>query len=153
MRQITLKYPRKLFRLWRQYPIYQVWNWEYPGLFDEKDRSNAGNQHRGGYHFAEWFTAIHFWKKGYRVLLSKYALKSHHRKFAEARKLLGMARLAFLQEEYRPDLLVFDQDQRYFFFVEVKRERDRLRNHQIASFRAIEEQFDCPVLLVSLKGV
>jgi hypothetical protein len=124
----------------------------YPGLFDERDLSNATNQHRSGYHFAEWFTAIHFWKKGYRVLYPKYALKSHPRKFAEAKRLLGAARIAFLHEEYRPDLLIFDQEHAYFIFVEVKRERDRLKDRQIKSFRAIEERFNCPVVLVNLKA-
>ena len=83
--------------------------------------------------------------------MPKYALKSHPKKLAEARKLLGPAGMEFLQKEYRPDLLVFDREHRYFFFLEVKREGDRLRKNQKDSFPAIEERFDCPVFLVNLK--
>jgi hypothetical protein len=151
MPQITLTYPKRLFARWKRHPIYQTWYWEHPGLFDARDLCNAKNQHHGGYHFAEWFTAVHFWKKGYKALPPKYALRSRGKKFAEARKLLGPAGMEFLWKEYRPDLLVFDREHRYFFFVEVKPEGDRLKDREIKSFRAIEQRFACPVFLANLK--
>jgi VRR-NUC domain len=159
MRQITITYPRRLFDLWKKGKVHEAWFLEYRDLFDQRDfqlADGVGNgkrpQHQLGYHFAEWFTAIHFWKKGYRVLLHKYGLRSHLLKFTTTRKLLGKAGMTFLQEEYRPDLLVYDEKDRYFFFVEVKRETDRLRKHQEASFRRIGERFNCPVFCVELKA-
>ena len=159
MRETQLLYPRRLFQLWKKGHVHEVWFWEYPRLFDKHDLALARSQHhvgRGGYHFGEWFTAIHFWKKGYKVLIEKYVFKENSEKFKKASELLdkeGMALLVARRRDVQPpDLLVFDPRHGFFFFVEVKRERDRLGRKQKQFFSEIEKKLHCQVLIVNLRA-
>lgn len=152
MREMTLTYPPALYKLWRAGHVHRVWFWEHKGLFDELDLSQARHQYNSGHHFGEWFTAIWYWNKGYKVLIEKYAFKKHKEKFDKATKLLGrdgMALLRSRRDVQPPDLLVFDSDHR-FFFAEVKRERDKMRKKQKEFFREIEKKLDCHVDIVNL---
>ena len=148
-REIDLTYHPKLLALWKTGRLHRFWFRRYRGLFDRDDLRLANNQHRGGYHFGEWFTAIQYHKKGYKVLQSKYANPNHHSKYAKALSLLKEGSLAWLWRKGRPDLLVYKG--RRFFFVEVKRDRDRLSAAQERRFRQIEERFGSAVSVVWLR--
>ena len=152
MREIKLTYPRQLYKLWKAGHVHPVWFWEHKGLFDELDLSQARHQHYSGHHFGEWFTAIWYWSKSYKVLIEKYTFKKHKDKFDKATKRLGqdgMALLCSRRDVQPPDLLVFDSHHR-FFFAEVKREHDRLRKKQKDFFREIEKKLSCHVEIVNL---
>lgn len=157
MREIRLTYPHQLFRLWKQGHVHRVWSCQYPELFDASDISNASNQYRYGFHFGEWLTAVHFWNKGYHVLQAPYFRSTqakHRRKSDLAAALLSKPGLALLARNRggHPDLLVFDPEHRFFFFAEVKRERDRLSNDQRRFFSVMEQELGCQVLVVSLQA-
>lgn len=151
MRETRLPYPQQLYSLWKRGFVHRVWYWEYHGLFDELDLSLARHQH-DRYHFGEWFVAIWYWKKGYGVLIEKYAFKKHRKKYAKAAELLGedgMALIRTRRDVQPPDLLVFNSKGR-FFFAEVKLDRDRMRKKQVEFFRTIEKNLGCPVVIVNL---
>ncbi len=157
MREILLTYPRELFKLWRAGHVHRVWLCEYKDLFDQSDLAIIRNQYRRGHHFGEWFTAVYFWRKGYRVLIEKYAFRKHKKHFATAVGVVGKAGMGFLVRNVRtvaqpPDLLVYDPEAKSYFFAEVKRERDRLREKQSQFFEAVEKRLGCQVVIVSLKA-
>ncbi len=157
MRGVTLTYPQQLFKLWRAGHVHPVWLWEHEGLFNHSDLSIIRKQYWRGYHFGEWFTALHFWKKGYNVLIEKYAFRKHKKAFSTAVEVVGKDGMDFLARQARsvaqpPDLLVFDPDAKFYFFAEVKRERDRLREKQRRFFEEIEKRLGCQVVVVSLKA-
>ena len=90
------------------------------------------------------------------MLVTKYARKSHSRKYKEAERVLGRRSLQLLVRRLKqvspPDLLVFDPVHRFFFFTEVKRDKDRLQAKQRQFFHEIEKKVGCQVLLVNLKS-
>jgi hypothetical protein len=96
MRNIKLRYDPSLLMSWKTGRLHDEWFSNYKGLFDTDDLRLASTQHPRGYHFGEWFTAIHYHKKGYRVLQSKYANPRHTTKHAKALRLLDERQLAWL---------------------------------------------------------
>lgn len=157
MREITLTYPRELFKLWGAGLVHRVWFLEHDGLFDQSDLAVIRNQYRRGHHFGEWFAAIHFWSRGYRVLIEKYAFRKHKKHFATAVEVIGKDGMDFFARNARtraqpPDLLVFDPYAKFYFFAEVKREQDRLREKQGRFFEEIERELRCQIIVVTLKA-
>lgn len=157
MKTLKLTYPNKLFKLWKSGQVHQVWYSQYGNLFGESDWTNVRNQYQSGHHFGEWFTAIHFWNRGFRCLIENYAFKKHKKSFQKAAQYLGNDGIEFLSRNARtvsqpPDLFVFDQELGIYFFAEVKRERDRLRDKQRKHFLEIERKLQCQILLVDLKA-
>jgi len=152
MREIKLNYPAELFTLWKQGKVHAVLFWEHRYLFDERDLAIAKTQCAGGYHFGEWFAAIHFSKQGYNVLVEKYWSSKHERKFRLARRVLHGKGMRMLDESEvaPPDLLVFKPTSKSFFFAEVKRAKDKLRLPQKKFFERLEKELACRVLLVNL---
>ena len=150
MQEIELTYARQLFTPWKAGRLHGKWFSKYRALFDADDLRLARHQHGGGYHFGEWFTAIHYRKKGYRVLQSKYANPNHRTRHAKALSLLGKEQLAWLWKKGRPDLLVYSGSR--FFFVEVKRDCDRLSGVQKQRLTQIEERFGCRVYVIRLRA-
>ena len=107
-------------------------------------------------HFGEWFTAIHYWKEGYRVLIEKYVFQNHPKACSIAKGVLGEPLFCFLREHapwycQPPDLLVYRPDLLSHFFVEVKLGRDRLRPNQEAHFKRLEEMFNQEIRTVKVK--
>ena len=71
-REITLDYGPKLFLRWTEGNLRKEWFERYKDdLFCERDLSNAMDQPHG--HFGEWYTAIYYRERGWKVLL-----ESHH---------------------------------------------------------------------------
>ena len=157
MQEITLWYPKELRKLWSTGKLHEAWFWEYAGLFDKLDLENAKSQYamqHGGFHFGEWFTAIHFFTCGYRVLTEKYALRSRKDKWPILVEFIGKKGLAFLTDELpkAPDLFIYDPEHKLFFFVEVKLEGDRITAEQERSFHKLEKELGCQVLIAKLKA-
>ena len=154
-----LTYPPALYPAWKRGRLHYKWFLQYRNTFDKDDLRIVRNQHLDGKHFGEWFTAIHYAKKGYGVLVEKYMYGIHSgihcRKRGFITEILGEYRLKQLrkwEERYRsqpPDLFVFKGKD--YFFVEVKRDRDFLRDHQKAHFKTIEKELGCRVVIIDLQ--
>lgn len=158
-KNFKLTYPHDLYLLWKRGRLHYKWFQEYRSIFDEDDLRIVRNQHLDGKHFGEWFTAIHYAEKGYAVLVEKYMYGGrsgiHARKRGCIREMLGEGALKKLRKwkvQYHsqpPDLFVFNGKD--YFFVEVKRDRDLLRECQRAYFKKIETTFRRGVVIVDLQ--
>lgn len=154
MKSENLTYPPNLFSEWKEGNLSPQWMRECPALFSFRDYEIIRNQTQDGYHFGEWFVAKHYWEQGYGVLIEKYAFRSHPVALSIAERILGSEGLAFLRSRrlacQPPDLLVYASDTRPFFFVEVKRHPDRVRESQRRFFEQLEVHFGCEVVIVAL---
>jgi hypothetical protein len=161
MTEILLSYPAVLLRNWKLGRVQRNWYLRDRATFSERDLSNAMGQCRKGFHFGEWFIARHFLRQGYNVLTEKYLHSSRPEKQRKAKEILGKAGVAFLTQRQsfggsklrkspRPDLLVYESNLKTFFFVEVKRDADRLSRPQRLFFPTIEEKLRCEVIVVKL---
>lgn len=151
MERIKLLYSKNLLVRWKSGDLQKQWAKQYPKAFDKDDLRLALSQKR--YHFGEWFVAVHFAQKGYRVLVEKYLYNNHPKKLKAAKRLLPDVQVALLKElkprHQFPDLLVYDKHE--FFFAEVKKDSDILRDSQAKFFQQIAKALKTKVVLVSLK--
>src|SRR5438445_13463448 len=152
MKTTKLSYLPYFYSAWKRGKWFQ----QHRNAFDADDLRIVRNQHLNGNHFGEWFTAIHYTRQGYGVLVEKYMYRIHRRKCAVVSDIFGERGLKLLRkrrERYHcqpPDLLVYKGNK--YFFVEVKRGRDFLRDRQKAYFKNIESVFGCPVVIVDLQA-
>jgi hypothetical protein len=162
MDEIKLSYPPELLRKWKLGLLHRDWYRRHRDTFCERDLSNAEGQCHNGYHFGEWYTVRHFRQQGYQVLPPKYLHSTRPVARRKATEILGKAGVRFLERMRklggsklrnppRPDLLVFRSNPKTFFFVEVKRDKDKLSTAQRQFFPLIEIQFGCEVRIVYLK--
>ena len=79
----TFTYSSIFLKRWRSGSLPKEWQRKHPDIFDKDDLRIALSQPK--YHFGEWFAAIHYAKKGYRVLVEKYLYQNHARKL----KIIG----------------------------------------------------------------
>jgi len=151
MKRETIKYPEALFRLYRRHRVFPVWYLEHEGLFHKRW---LRSKQIPKYGFGEFFTAIHFRNRGYRVLVGGYRNENIDRKrYRIALRLLGRRAAKFIlrpKGTHPPDLLVYGKRQRPFF-VEVKMPWDRLSEKQKAFFVAMERDFPWRIRIVHLK--
>jgi len=163
MTEIIVYYLAERIRDWKLGRLHPIWYRSDRATFCELDLSNAKNQCRYGWHFGEWFMARHFLRQGYCVLPEKYLSPTRERALRKATQVLGGTGVAFLNRKRRfggsklrwsphPDLLVFKWNPKMFFFVEVKRDTDRLSIAQRQFFPMIEEKLGCEVRIVHLKA-
>ena len=136
------------------------WRRRYPALFDEDDERLAKSQ--TGHHFFEWLGAVIMHEAtGYRCLLQKYQFKTHPAKQEVLRRIAPTALRRLLETRangrfgmmQRPDLLMYSDDERDFFFCEVKGLNDRLSKRQVAFFGVIAEVTGKPVRLLEFKAL
>jgi VRR-NUC domain len=143
----TIWCPRVLPELWKQSAdgelpeLAKQWRLQYPGLFDDDDVDHIKHQTQRGYHFSEWYSAIHiFQRDGALSLVEKYdAYEIHHsnqlrqkhqRKVAEFERVVPQAQRDLMHEicaEFHvgpPDLFVLPANGQPFYFVEVKGAND-----------------------------
>jgi hypothetical protein len=149
----TIYCPQVLPELWRQGlpgeppELAKQWHRQYPELFDDDDLVHVQNQARRGYHFYEWYAAIHlFQRDGSRSLVEKYDTyenhqlnqrrQKHRRKVAEYERVVPESQREILHaicSEFRvqlPDLLVLPVDGISFAFAEVKGATDGTVNRE-----------------------
>lgn len=172
----TIYCSQVLPELWRQSlpgepPLLaKQWHQQYPELFDDDDLDHVVNQAPLGYHFNEWYTAIHlFQRDGSRSLVEKYDTyenhrlnqrrKKHRRKVAEYERVVPETQRQILHEicsEFRvqlPDLLVLPADGTSFAFAEVKGASDDTvnRENQRGMRDAIWERLGLPVEVIKIR--
>ncbi len=153
MESSFLSFDPQLLQEWKHGDLIGKWFRKYD-CFDQDDLRLAIN--RPQYHFYEWFSAIHFYKKGYRVLVEQYIYKPHKRKIKISVKIIGEDGLSFLKRASKdlksqpPDLFVYIG--KAFFFVEVKAPKDKLRENQEKLFKKIENRFSTEVVILNLNA-
>jgi hypothetical protein len=162
MTEITIYYPAERLRDWKLGRVHRSWYRRDRATFSERDLSNVEGQYRNGYHFGEWFTIRHFLRQGYEVLPPKYLHPTRPEARRKATEVLGEAGVEFLlckrrfgselRKSPRPDLLVFKSNPKTCFFVEVKRDADKLSSAQRQFFPKIEEKLGCEVRIVYLRA-
>jgi VRR-NUC domain len=162
MKQITLYYRIQLLRDWKSGRVHRKWYRRDMATFCERDLSNAEGQYKRGLHFGEWLLARCFLRRGFHVLPEKYLSPTRPRALQKATEVFGKDHVAFLLCERRfgsnmrtsprPDLLVFKSGLKTFFFVEVKRDNDKLSSEQRQFFPMIEEELSCEVRIVYLQA-
>ena len=156
MKTKKLTYPSHYYSAWKRGQLHYKWVRQFRSAFDKDDLRIVRNKHENGNHFGEWFTAIHYAKKGYVGLVEKYIYKIHSRKREVILRLLGERGLGLLRKWRKlhhcqpPDLLVFRG--KTCFFVEVKRGRDFLRDCQKRLFAKIERTLGRRVIIVDLQA-
>ena len=155
MKIINLSYAKKNYDEWRGGTLQKIWHKQFRGIFDEDDLRISLTQPR--YHFGEWFVAIHYAKKGYKVLVEKYLLyKSHPKKYSLITQILNQKQIEFIQNykprHQPPDLLVYS-DTAKKFFVEVKRGNDILNESQKRFFNEIEKKTGIDVIIAYLQPI
>ena len=151
MIQKELKYNKDLLSEWRKKSLRELW-WEKYGVFDCEDLRIAITQSRHGYHFGEWYVATKFAKQGYKVLVEKYrSHKTHKQKYDKLFDYFTPEEVDFLTKSKNqpPDLFVFNKKER--FFVEVKRDTDKMSPSQKKFFEEIEKRLRCEILIYHLR--
>ncbi|OGF66606.1 hypothetical protein A2757_00930 [Candidatus Giovannonibacteria bacterium RIFCSPHIGHO2_01_FULL_48_47] len=151
MKNEFLFYFPELFEKWKAKRLQRTWRRKFRKIFDKDDLRIALTQPR--YHFGEWFVAIHYANKGYKVLVEKYLYRNHSRKFKIISRFFTPQQIGILKypnpRHQSPDLFVY-RDKK-FFFVEVKLGKDRLRRSQKNCFKNIEKKLRCEVKVFYLK--
>jgi hypothetical protein len=148
----TIFFPLALRKRWVEGNLAQEWFETHPDLFDSEDLRITECQE--DYHFYEWFGAIHYYYRGYDVLVEQYIYKPHKRKLEEVETLLGAVGLARLQSLVKslhcqpPDLFVYKRASKEFFLVDVKSKRDKLRDNQLTAFSEIAREFETEVRIL-----
>lgn len=149
MEYIRLSYDPKLYEKWLDGSLKKEWAKDYPDLFDEDDFRITVKQK--GFHFGEWFAAIYYHKRGYKVLIEKYIYNNHPKKLKVANNILGKDNVKYLLnlENQPPDLFVYKGKD--FFFAEVKKDADRLSRSQEECFNKMAKKLKTRFEVVELK--
>ena len=153
-----LRYPACLLRVWRAGQLRPVWKRMYSGFFSKADLQHR-KQEAYGYGFGDWFTSIylHFCFPNCTVLRRSYFREKDPR-FKIALEIVGKRGMEVIRDIKKlnrtnpPDLLVQPTIGK-FFFVEVKKDRDKLRPTQASAFKNIAAKLGCKVKLARLKMI
>lgn len=114
--------------------LVREWRRRYPQLFDDDDERVLSTEHQRRYHFFEWLSAVLLFEAtGYFSLVEKYTSKSHTGKRSKLKEILSPDLFTWLceNESGQPDLFVYDNSTRDWFFCEVKGGADRIRSNQL----------------------
>lgn len=152
--QITIPYNKELLTRWKARDPSIVPNfmlgWNGPGI------SN-------GYGFGEWISEQFFRDNGYYVFANEFDLLSTKTKFKRYNEMIttiiGENRLINFKDAFsdtlksgkkieNPDLFVYNL--KTCFFVEVKKEKDKIREPQILYFYLVKECLEVESKLVYL---
>ena len=144
----TITYDPALRHDWVSGKLPKEWRRAYPDLFDEDDLRLALSQ--PSYHFYEWLGALHYYEKGFGVLVEQYVYKSHPRKLAVVSKIMNKEELDFLRKlpVQPPDLFIYRGADRHFFFAEVKSARNELADSQRAAFVQVVQRLATEVWIL-----
>jgi hypothetical protein len=144
---------RRKFRVRRRWArLARQWRRRYPHLFSADDVRLTLSQPR--YHFGEWIAAIHFAETRWLgAVVEKWSdgFTCHPAKAAKVEKILGRAlykRVCGALDGAGPDLFLYDRRARWYWFAEVKRDRDRMKGNQTRTFERIERLLRTPVQLI-----
>ncbi len=151
MKEEISHYDRALAGKWKEGDLAKAWRRKYPEVFDDVDLRLTSSQPR--YHFLEWLAAVQYFERGYLALVEQYIYETHPRKVAIVQDLVGLEGLTFLRENRSaqpPDLLVYTRSRTDFFFVEVKRPKEKLSLRQEKAFGQIESCFGREITVLRL---
>ena len=134
--------------------LVALWKRRYPAIFDDDDVRLALSQPSA--HFGEWLAAITIFNAtGHLSLLEKYALPSHRRKLRLFEKIVPKEQRDLMDAHpvvvQSPDLFVYSEDRKDWYYCEVKVDSDRLRPKQITFFERIMEITGRPVFSMEFK--
>ena len=141
--------------------LIQEWSIMYPMIFDDDDKRTALSQaesHKA--HYYEWLAAIIIYHaKGLLSLNQKYAYPSHYYKREILKKLMigkpkvyeFIIRRGIGNVTQLPDLLVYKNDYKKWFFAEVKGPTDKLSPKQIELFKQLQHITGKKVVLIEFQ--
>lgn len=134
--------------------LVALWKRRYPAIFDDDDVRLALSQPSA--HFGEWLAAITIFNAtGHLSLLEKYGLPSHRRKLKLFQTIVPQEQRDLMDAHpvvvQSPDLFVYSEDRKDWYYCEVKVDSDRLRPKQIAFFERIMEITGRPVFAMEFK--
>jgi len=146
MRVVELTYDPELKLEFHRGRRLETWARRYRRAFDAKDVALAEPRLRWGRLFNEWFTAGHYAKQGYHVLVGKYQFPEAHPKKAERFAEVAPSRVVDLPihtprfgRRQGPDLFVYKPSGEWFF-VETKSPGERITPGARELFREIERR-------------
>lgn len=148
----TYKFDNTLKKSFEVGDLRKKWTVTYPMLFDEQDHKIANHQTQ--YHYYEWQAAINiFMEFGYLSLIEKYQFSKYSSQYNLFKCLVPESVVQLLHSQkygntQLPDLFVFSPDKAFWYFCEVKGNRDRERPKQSALFEELERLTDRPVKLI-----
>ncbi len=144
----TTTYDPDLREKWQSGILPKKWHEAYPDLFDDDDLRLALSQ--PSWHFYEWLGALHYYKKGFLVLVEQYIYRPHPRKLAILSRMVSEDDLRFLRElpAQPPDLFVYRDEYSYFFFAEIKSATDALSDSQRIAFAQSAERLATEVRIL-----
>jgi hypothetical protein len=175
----TIFTSKSLWNMWRASPpgeppeLAKEWSRQFPALLDlgKDDLDLIKVQAHKGYHFAEWYAAIHlFGRDGARSLIEKYDTYANHRLGHQRRTHLEKVAIyeSAVPEDHRavhheicarygvqlPDLLVLAPESAYSF-AEVKGATDGTLNSEgeVAMRRAIRKRLGVRVEVIQVRSL
>jgi hypothetical protein len=131
--------------------LVKLWRKTYPQLFDERDEHFACTQPDN--HFFEWLSAILFYESTGYLSLQEYILRTHPRKRNLFKSFVSKRLFDNIDFDQGglPDLFLYSNKTRDWFFCEVKGGSDRIRPNQIKRFGELEKLTGIKPKLVKLK--
>jgi len=141
MKEMVLYYNPRLKEEWTSGNLKKLWKERFSDLFTDKDYKLVNNQN--SYHFGEWFAAIIFFLQGYRVFIEKYTCSGKRpEQIKKMKEIMGESNFekVMAKASGAPDLFVFDEKTKKFFFVEVKVDKDKSFDGQDAFSKFLEDE-------------
>lgn len=130
------------------------WKRQFPKIFDQDDLRLTESQRK--LHFFEWLGAIViFQDTGHLSLVEKYEFERHIRKTELAARILPKNVFALIKQKGAqcPDLLVYSNDLRDWFFCEIKGDKDDLSDAQRSYFGQLSRASNKPVKVLRFKSL
>jgi hypothetical protein len=154
-----IKYNQNQKDRYKNKELPRKWFKQYPNIFDEDDLRITQKQAEDGYHFYEWLTAVVLFEQfGLLSLVEQYQFKNHLVKQSILNKILSKDLFELITNHSEnfgnvqcPDLFVYKPDLSDWFIVEVKGDRDKLRDNQRRFFSVLSENTNKPVYVVNVK--
>jgi len=150
---MILYYNPQLKEEWTSGNLKRLWKERFSELFTDEDYKLVNNQN--SYHFGEWFAAMIFFLQGYRVFIEKYTCGGKRpEQIKEMKEVMGKSNFekVMAKTSGAPDLFVFDEKTKKFFFVEVKVDRDSVKAKQKYFLESFEKENICPLYVLHLKS-
>lgn len=142
------------------------WKARDPEIVPESHLQWKGPGISNGYGFGEWIAEKYFKSEGYDVINNEFNIVAKTSKFRENNRLIenliGKERVKNFAQKVRElteegnkivshlDLFVYSENEKDYFFVEVKKEQDRLRQEQASYIYLAELLLNVRSILVTL---
>lgn len=131
--ELTFTYHHLQRRQYRNGTLVRDWLERYPDLFDRDDARVLASAHQRTYNFLEWLSAVLLFEAtGYFTLLPNYTSKKHPEKCEKLKNILSSRLYDWLckHKSGQPDLFVYNNSTRDWFFCEVKSAKETINKNQ-----------------------